>query len=142
MFVHGIGGLRDAAEERREWLNALADGARAAGHADAVSGLTQGRLAETRFADYSDLFTDPDAQGAEAIPGAGALGGPEDRQDTEFMTAFVRALIDEVDHQARERGDRRTAAVAEDALAQLPDEDGEDDQEQGVASRSAYWAGS
>ncbi|MEQ4608022.1 hypothetical protein ABMX48_14995 [Streptomyces cavourensis] len=71
MFVHGIGGLRDAAEERREWLNALADGARAAGHADAVSGLTQGWLAETRFADYSDLFTDPDAQGR------GPSRGPE-----------------------------------------------------------------
>lgn len=132
VFVHGIGGLRDAAEERREWLNALADGARAAGHADAVSGLTQGWLAETRFADYSDLFTDPDAQGAGAVPGAGAPEEREDQQDTAFMTAFVRALIDEVDHQARERGDRRTAAVAEDALAQLPDEDGEDDQEQGV----------
>ncbi|ALC31300.1 hypothetical protein [Streptomyces sp. CFMR 7] len=69
MFVHGIGGLRDAAEERREWLNALADGARAAGHADVVSGLTQGWLAETRFADYSDLFTDPDARGRRRSQG-------------------------------------------------------------------------
>ncbi|MFE2292390.1 hypothetical protein [Streptomyces sp. NPDC059452] len=128
VFVHGIGGLRDAAGQRREWLVALAEGARAAGHADVVSGLTQGWLAETRFADYSDLFTDTDVQGTEAFD------EPEDQEDAEFMTAFVRALIDEVDRQARERDDRRTAAVAEDALAQLPGTGTgeEDDQEQGV----------
>lgn len=123
MFVHGIGGLRDAANERREWLVALAEGARAAGHADAVSGLTQGWLAEVRFADYSDLFTDSEAQG----------DGPwtlEEQEDAAFMTAFVASLVDELARQAAERGDRRTAAVAEDARAQLPGAD--DSEEQGA----------
>ncbi|MET9093358.1 hypothetical protein ABZX72_14835 [Streptomyces cyaneofuscatus] len=134
MFVHGIGGLRDAAAQRREWLTALAVGARQAGHADVVSGLTQGWLAETRFVDYSDLFTDADAQGGASLQGTGA-DALDEQQDAEFMTAFVRALVSEVDRQARERGDRRTAAVAEDALAQLPctgEEDDEDGEEQGV----------
>lgn len=114
VFVHGIGGLRDAARERREWLAALAEGARGAGHADAVSGLTQGWLAEVRFADYSDLFTDAEAQG----DGPGTL---DEQEDAAFMTEFVAALVDELARQVAERGDRRAAAVAEDARAQLPD---------------------
>ncbi|OSC74876.1 MULTISPECIES: hypothetical protein [unclassified Streptomyces] len=125
MFVHGIGGLRDAERERRDWLTALAAGARAAGHADAVSGLTQGWLAETRFADYSDLFTDDQAQGG----GSDAL---EEPQDAAFMVALVEALVDEVGRQASERGDRRTSAVAADARAQLPGGgagDGTDDEQ-------------
>jgi hypothetical protein len=28
LFVHGIGGLRDTASDRRRWLEALVDGAR------------------------------------------------------------------------------------------------------------------
>ncbi|MGW2643152.1 hypothetical protein [Streptomyces sp. NPDC001348] len=121
VFVHGIGGLRDTAKERREWLEALAVGARAAGHADAVSGLTQGWLAEVRFANFSGLFTDAEDQG-----GGGSF---EDQEDAAFMTAFVAALVDELDRQARERGDRRASAVAEDARAQLP---GDEEEEQGV----------
>ncbi|MCX5115163.1 hypothetical protein OOK13_43330 [Streptomyces sp. NBC_00378] len=123
VFVHGIGGLRDAARERREWLAALAEGARGAGHADAVSGLTQGWLAEVRFADYSDLFTDAESQG----DGARTLG---EQEDAAFMTEFVEALVDELARQALERGDRRTAAVAEDARAQLPGDN--EDEEQGA----------
>jgi hypothetical protein len=112
VLVHGIGGLRDTAEERRDWLAALAEGARRAGHADAVSGLTQGWLAETRFANYSDLFTDTRAQGGPAgEPGA---------EETRFLEEFVAALIDELGHQSAEQGDRRSLAVVEDARAQLP----------------------
>lgn len=121
VFVHGIGGLRDAASERREWLVALAEGARAAGHADAVSGLTQGWLAEVRFADYSDLFTDAEAQG----------DGPwtlDEQEDAAFMTEFVASLVDELARQAAERKDRRAEAVAEDARAQLPGADEADEQ--------------
>ncbi len=121
VFVHGIGGLRDPARERREWLEALAEGARGAGHSDVVSGLTQGWLAEVRFADYSGLFADAEAQG----DGAGTL---DEQEDAAFMTAFVEALVDELGRQARERGDRRAAAVIEDARAQLPG----DAEEQGV----------
>ncbi|MFI6727149.1 hypothetical protein NRF20_40225 [Streptomyces sp. R-74717] len=113
MFVHGIGGLRGTAQERREWLEALADGARRAGHSDVVSGLTQGWLAETRFANYSDLFTDLEAQGDEA-------GTLDEQDDATFLIAFVAALVDELGWQSRERGDRRASAVVEDARTQLP----------------------
>jgi hypothetical protein len=82
VFVHRIGGLRDDASERREWLVALAGGARAAGHADAVSGLTQSWLAEVRFADYSDLFTDAEAQGDEPWT-------LDEQEDAAFMTEFL-----------------------------------------------------
>jgi pimeloyl-ACP methyl ester carboxylesterase len=116
VFVHGIGGLRDPERERREWLAALAGGARAAGHPELVSGLTQGWLAETRFADYSDLFTDPAAQG-------GQDAGEE--PDARFLEDFVGELVDELALQAAERGDRRAAAVIEDARAQLPGSGGQ-----------------
>lgn len=123
VFVHGIGGLRDTGQQRREWLEALADGARRAGHSDVISGLTQGWLAEARFANYSDLFTDAEAQGQPA----GVSDGPE---DTAFLEEFVTALVDELGHQAQECDDKRASAIVEDARAQLPGVD--DEQEQGV----------
>ncbi|MFF9283238.1 hypothetical protein [Streptomyces griseosporeus] len=122
--MHGIGGIRDAERERRAWLEALAAGARGAGHADVVSGLTQGWLADVRFADYSDLFSDPTAQGDQPP----APGG---QQDAAFLEEFVEALVDELALQAEERGDQRAGAVAQDARAQLPRGDG---QAQGVAA--------
>ncbi|MFF1628867.1 SAM domain-containing protein [Streptomyces sp. NPDC058272] len=118
MFLHGIGGIRDPERERREWLEALAAGARKAGHADAVSGLTQGWLAEVRFADYSDLFVDAEAQGDQVL----AL---DDQEDAVFLEEFVEALIDELGVQSVERDDRRALAVVEDARSQLPRFDGE-----------------
>ncbi|MHA5049068.1 alpha/beta hydrolase family protein [Streptomyces sp. SD15] len=115
--MHGIGGLRDAGQERRAWLEALAEGARNAGHSDAVSGLTQGWLAETRFADYSNLFSAPEAQGSEAEQ--------PDNTQLEFLDALVRELIDELGRESREQGDRRALQVIEDARAQLPHPDEE-----------------
>ncbi|MFF6815035.1 alpha/beta fold hydrolase [Streptomyces sp. NPDC012403] len=123
VLVHGIGGVRDTAQERRDWLAALAEGARRAGHADAVSGLTQGWLAETRFANYSDLFADAGAQGGPA--------GEPDAEDIPFLEEFVAALIDELGRQSAERDDRRSLAVVEDARAQLPRPD---EQEQGIGA--------
>ncbi|MET9734599.1 hypothetical protein ABZZ79_29360 [Streptomyces sp. NPDC006458] len=116
MFVHGIGGLRDAVTERRDWLRALAEGARGAGHAHAVSGLTQGWLAEVRFADYSDLFLPDQGQGA----GSGDLD-----DQVAFLDALVRDLIDELGAQAVERGDQRTLRAIEHARAQLPEASGQ-----------------
>ncbi|MFF3330547.1 hypothetical protein ACFYWX_13460 [Streptomyces sp. NPDC002888] len=132
--MHGIGGLRDTERERREWLEALAEGARKAGHSDAVSGLTQGWLAETRFADYSDLFTDADAQGAQAET-------LEDQEDAAFMEKFVEALLDQLAREAEERGDRQALAAIEDARAQLPGF-ADDDEEQGILEpfRVLGWA--
>ncbi|MHA6763888.1 esterase/lipase family protein [Streptacidiphilus sp. PAMC 29251] len=117
VFVHGIGGVRDARQECRAWVEALADGARRAGHADAVSGLTQGWLADIRFADYSDLFVSRGAQG----PDAEDLGD----EQVAFLDALVREAIDELGRQAEERGDRRTLLVLDDARIQLPGADGE-----------------
>ncbi|MFE0449250.1 hypothetical protein [Streptomyces fungicidicus] len=123
VLVHGIGGIRDAAEERREWLAALAEGARRAGHADAVTGLTRGWLTETRFADYSDLFADAGAQGGPA--------GELDAEDARFLERLVAALIDELGRQSAERDDRRSLSVIEDARAQLPRAD---EQAQGIGA--------
>ncbi|MBE9498027.1 hypothetical protein IHE61_02325 [Streptomyces sp. GKU 257-1] len=111
LFVHGIGGLRDAERERRTWLEALADGARKAGHADAVSGLTQGWLSEARFVDYSDLFSDREAQGGAEndIPG----------EQVEFLEALVRDAVDEIAREAQREADRQTLRVADDARDQL-----------------------
>lgn len=64
VFVHGIGGPRDAAAELDSWLRALAEGARAAGHSHRVLDLIQGWAADARFAYYGDLFTAPQAQGS------------------------------------------------------------------------------
>ncbi|MEV8531534.1 hypothetical protein [Streptomyces sp. NPDC051211] len=66
VLVHGIGGPRDIEEEQREWKRALAEGARAAGHADAISGLTMDWTVDTAFAHYADLFTRAGAQGPDA----------------------------------------------------------------------------
>ncbi|SOD90331.1 hypothetical protein SAMN06272765_6438 [Streptomyces sp. Ag109_G2-15] len=126
VFVHGIGKLRGSEDERRDWLEALAQGARRAGHSDAVSGLTQGWLAEARFANYSDLFTDAEAQGPQA-----AEAWELDEEQAEFLEEFVETLLDELGRQAAEQGDRRASAVIEDARAQLPRFD---DQAQGVGA--------
>lgn len=64
ILVHGIGGPRDIGEERREWKRALAEGAREAEHADAISGLTMDWTVDTGFAHYADLFAREGAQGA------------------------------------------------------------------------------
>ncbi|MGA4843768.1 hypothetical protein [Streptomyces sp. G45] len=64
VLVHGIGGPRDIEDERREWRRALAEGARAAGRADAISGLTMDWTVDTAFACYADLFARAGAQGA------------------------------------------------------------------------------
>ncbi|WP_393101027.1 hypothetical protein [Streptomyces sp. LN325] len=117
VFVHGIGGVRDAGHERREWLEALSEGARRAGHADSVSGLTQGWLAEVRFADYSDLFVAGQAQGAEDE----VLGVVQ----VNFLDALVRELIDELSQQADEQEDRHALRVLEGAREQLPGAGGE-----------------
>ncbi|MFI0510584.1 hypothetical protein ACH3Y9_11425 [Streptomyces sp. WSLK1-5] len=112
LFVHGIGGVREAERERRAWLEALAHGARAAGHSDSVSGLTQGWLASTHFANYSDLFMAAGKQGTSV---------QLDDRHVDFMDTLVRELTDELLSQAEEQGDRRAVMVIEDARSQFED---------------------
>src|SRR5688500_9944976 len=102
VFVHGIGGPRDSAQERHAWLEALAGGARAAGHADAVSVLTRGWSAQTHFVNYSDLFAVRGEQGAVVTA---------DDAEIAFLSALVEELTGELLAQARERDDRRAEAV-------------------------------
>ncbi|MEU2182810.1 alpha/beta hydrolase [Streptomyces thermolilacinus] len=90
VFVHGIGGPRDAVADLQEWLRAAAHGARAAGHAGSVSGLTGGWAADARFAYYGDLFHTAGAQGAGV-----AAGSPAGRDDEELVAEMLLEAVDE-----------------------------------------------
>ncbi|MEU9954588.1 alpha/beta hydrolase [Streptomyces sp. NPDC050982] len=114
LLVHGIGGIRDSEREKRDWLEALARGARDAGHADSVSGLTQGWLAEIRFVNYSDLFVEPGEQGA-------AVQVQLDDGQSDFLDALLHETTDELLGQAQEHGDLRAIRVIEDARDQFED---------------------
>ena len=92
VFVHGIGGLRNAETEQQKWLRALATGVRAAGQPELVSALTQGWLADVRFADYSDLFNRQGAQG-------GALGEELDPFEEQVLSGLLEAMVDELAEQ-------------------------------------------
>lgn len=97
VLVHGIGGPRDAEDERREWTRALAEGARAAGHASAISGLTAGWSADTAFAYYGDLFAaGRGAQGAALPRGTGAPGAGEDDELALLTLAVACEAIDAI----------------------------------------------
>lgn len=92
VFVHGIGGLRNADQDRTRWLQALATGARAAGHEKTISALTQGWLADVKFADYSDLFGGRGAQGA-------ATDAELDKADEELTAGLLDAMLDDLVEQ-------------------------------------------
>ncbi|MER8041238.1 alpha/beta hydrolase [Streptomyces sp. NPDC094032] len=87
VFVHGIGGPRDAAADLDEWLRAVAAGARAAGHSARVSGLTGGWAADARFAYYGDLFRSAGSQGSG--------GAPADDQDDAVLAELLLEAVDE-----------------------------------------------
>lgn len=75
VFVHGIGGRRDAVTQRAAWTAALAEGARRAGHARFAAGLADGSAdVDTVFANYSELFAAPGAQGGPSIDGLDEAG--------------------------------------------------------------------
>ncbi|MEU6091875.1 alpha/beta fold hydrolase [Streptomyces sp. NPDC047085] len=101
LLVHGIGGVRDADEERREWKRALAEGARAAGCERHISALTADWLADSRFADYSDLFRRRGAQGESPEPDA------LDDEAALITLALAVAYVDELDGSAGHDGDLR-----------------------------------
>ncbi|GGQ19731.1 alpha/beta hydrolase [Streptomyces roseolilacinus] len=90
VFVHGIGGPRDAAADLEEWLRAAAHGARAAGHGGRLSGLTGGWAADARFAYYGDLFRTPGSQGT-----GGSAGSRTDRQDDELVAELLLEAVDD-----------------------------------------------
>ncbi|MGW4786728.1 hypothetical protein [Streptomyces sp. NPDC004230] len=108
VFVHGIGGLRNAEAERQQWLRALAAGVRAAGQAELVSALAQGWLADVRFADYSDLFNTGRAQG-------GVPGGELDPSDEQVLSGLLEAMVDELAEQYPPDTGTRDARVIEQA---------------------------
>ncbi|MCP9956442.1 alpha/beta hydrolase [Streptomyces sudanensis] len=91
VFVHGIGGSRDAAADLEEWLRATAHGARAAGHGRRLSGLTGGWAADARLAYYGDLFRTPGSQGT-----GGAAAGPRAADpDGELVAGLLLEAVDE-----------------------------------------------
>lgn len=111
LFVHGIGGPRTTDVEQREWTVALAQGARQAGHADFVSGLTQSWLTDVRFANYSDVFHAPGIQG----DGDGELTAEE----IAILAELLDEMMDELAHQAKLQDDVRSMRVVDDAREEL-----------------------
>ncbi|MFJ9712141.1 hypothetical protein [Streptomyces sp. NPDC101234] len=111
LFVHGIGGLRHTATDRRRWLEALAAGARDAEMADAISALTQGWLADVTFANYSDLFNRRGAQG----DAAGELDGYE----APFLIELLDSMLEELAEQFPLESSPQDARAIHDARFQL-----------------------
>ncbi|MGW2841099.1 hypothetical protein ACWCWD_25305 [Streptomyces sp. NPDC001493] len=110
LFIHGIGPVRISDVELREWSTTLANGVRAAGHADLVSGLTRSWVAETRFANYSDLFHRKGAQG-------GADGISE--EDLPLLLDFLDQMTQELALQAESAHDPRSAEIVASARAKI-----------------------
>ncbi|MFE7383281.1 hypothetical protein ACFU9F_23270 [Streptomyces zhihengii] len=111
LFVHGIGGTRDAAAERRDWLRALATGARDAGMPETISALTQGWLADVTFADYSDLFH---RRGAQGDPAAEL-----DDEEARFLAGFLDSLLEQLAENVPADAPPQDARVLRDARFQL-----------------------
>ncbi|MFD7054329.1 alpha/beta hydrolase [Streptomyces mirabilis] len=110
VFVHGVGGPRDTVAAREEWLRALADGARGAGHSRNAAGLLAGTSVDVRFAYYGDLFPGGDAQGATSD------AEPSDAQG--LVELFLEAVderlaIAQDDHEARVLGRARAQLAPE-----------------------------
>lgn len=111
VFVHGIGGPRDVAAELDAWLCALAEGARAAGHARRVPDLIQGWAADAQFAYYGDLFGTSQAQ------------GPSPHAAADEETLLVRAwLLEALDERLAEPVPNDELRVLRHARAQLAPE--------------------
>ncbi|MEV6105927.1 hypothetical protein AB0M28_14600 [Streptomyces sp. NPDC051940] len=91
VMVHGIGSRRDTDTEQGAWLDALAAGLRAAERDGEAAALLRGALADVRFANYSDLFDRPGAQGEPAD----AL----DDADAPFLADLLGSLLDGLDEQ-------------------------------------------
>ncbi|MEU3992010.1 alpha/beta hydrolase [Streptomyces platensis] len=112
VFVHGVGGPRNAATELDEWLRALATGAAAAGHSRRIPDLLHGKALDIRFAYYGDLFFDGGAQGV-------APQGDAVDADTETL---VELLLDSVDERLLEPENEHEARVLRRARSQLAPE--------------------
>lgn len=87
VFIHGIGGRRDPEAERGSWLEALAVGARRAGHSFEGSALEQNSFTDSAFAYYGDLFVRPHVQGGTTSPDA-ATG------EDEALRQLLEEMID------------------------------------------------
>lgn len=111
VFVHGIGGPRDPAAELAEWVKALAEGCRGAGHSRFAQALFDGTVAETRFAYYGDLFSRPQAQRVE-------LSALSD-EDIGLCTSLLIDSIDDHLLTLGEGDDAETVRLLERARSQL-----------------------
>jgi pimeloyl-ACP methyl ester carboxylesterase len=110
VLVHGIGGPRQPDAVRKEWIAALAKGARDAGHSEAAGSLEDGSLADVVFAYYGHLFQRAEEQGA----GGYDLDENEAVVLNDLLAEMARALYDTQDGP-----DPRTAAALARVIAQL-----------------------
>lgn len=107
VFLHGIGGSRDEQSELAAWTEALAVGARAAGH----NAFVDRHLyeLERRFVCYSDLFEKAGAQGS----GGWDSDEGTDEEVVSLLDAMLRDLLD------AEQDDEEVRPGLERALKQL-----------------------
>ncbi|MGW5883161.1 alpha/beta hydrolase [Streptomyces koyangensis] len=101
VFVHGVGKPRDAELVLEEWLRAVTDGARSAGHSRRVVELIGGGAVDVRFASYGDLFP------AHGAPGRVSAAPVEPSEDEELREILLNGV------------DERLAAPQDDYEAQL-----------------------
>jgi hypothetical protein len=115
VFIHGIGGPRQEDQELISWRTALLTGARAAGHSRWAADVLAGNGPAMRFADYSRLFRDEQAQG-----GSAGL----DADEAEILASLLRETIEI--QLAEERPDPTTRRSLQKARAALePSDEGQ-----------------
>ena len=119
VFIHGIGGPRDAAADRDIWINALAEGAICAGHTSFARRL-RGDGFDVSFVSYAEMFQEEGRQGGDlALTDAELLQLTElirevvDRRRTEArvddeqvqeMLSYISAQLDPPQQQQQEIG--------------------------------------
>ncbi|MEU9169548.1 hypothetical protein AB0D34_17350 [Streptomyces sp. NPDC048420] len=123
VFVHGVGGPRDAVGELAHWKSALAKGMRAAGHSSMAEALSDGGI-DCAFVYYGDLFRPPQAQGA--------LVEVEDERSAELLLALLDDVLAGLSERLPDTPEDEQDLIRAQVLAHARAEAAPHPQEQGV----------
>lgn len=106
-FVHGIGAPRRPEEECRKWVEALASGARAAGHSDIAAALIDRKSVQTHYVYYRDLYLAPKAR-HETL----GLNEPQIQDLADLMLEMIDERLSDLHPSADATGDSSAAERA------------------------------